>query len=217
MIANKACCFSLSLAARIIGAYTMSISILMINVLVSNFFSRNEDEEFFESVKTWAMLGLNWIQAFRYTDLQKKVQTAMVFFLIYIVLFLFASAYLALGSISRKHKCAVPWMYLQTINIIDQTVALSGYLIRDRQDATLTKSVVCSIYLILSVYLWMLVQAARKQWYEEQQNHVEYEPRVSDPAPTSSTMNGSGLKSPSFLSQNFSMFALPQPPMILPK
>ncbi|CAL1674588.1 unnamed protein product [Lasius platythorax] len=215
MVTHKVCCIGVSLAARIIGAYTMSISILMINVLVSNFFSRKEDEEFFEFIKTWAILGINWMQAFKYTHLQKKGQIAMVCFLIYIVLFLMAGAYLAFGSILRRHKCAVPWMYLQMINIIDQTVALSGHIIHDRRNIILTKSVACSIYLILSAYLSMVVQAARKQWYEEQQNHVEYEPRISDPPASSTT--GSGLKSPSFLSQNFSMFESPRPPTILPK
>ncbi|XP_029166332.1 uncharacterized protein LOC114937098 [Nylanderia fulva] len=214
MIANKVCCISVSLAARIVGAYTMSISILMINVLVSNFFSRIDDEEFFETAKTWAILGLNWMQAFRYSELINRVQTAMVFFLIYSVLYLFASAYLALGSISRRHKCAVPWMYLQMINIIDQTIALIGYLIRDREDTALVKSMTCSIYLIWNVYLWTIVQVARKQWYEEQQNHVECELRESDPDPPSSSTNGSNLKSPSFLSQNF--FIL-EPSTILPK
>lgn len=103
----------------------------MINVLVSNFFSRKEDEEFFEFVKTWAILGINWMQAFKYTHLQKKGKTriemlellsssikqydatsyvsgqiAMVCFLIYIVLFLMAGAYLAFGSISVSvSKC----------------------------------------------------------------------------------------------------------------
>ncbi|KAL6264792.1 hypothetical protein P5V15_004889 [Pogonomyrmex californicus] len=212
METRKLCCISVSFAARIIGAYTMSTSILLINVLVSNFFSREGDEDFFESVKTWAMLGLNWVQAVRYTQLQKKAQTAMICFLIYVVSFLLASAYLALGSISRRHKCAVPWMYLQMISIIDQTVALSDHIIHERQAAIyMWYTMICSIYLILNVYFWMIVQTARKQWYDEQQN---CESTVLDPIPTSTN---NGLKSPSFLSQNFSMFESPRPPTILPK
>ncbi|XP_072745086.1 uncharacterized protein [Anoplolepis gracilipes] len=211
----KTCCIDMSFAARIVGTYTMSISILMINVLVSNFFARMEDEDFFESVTSWAIFGLNWMQAFRYTHLQKKAQTAMVCFLIYIILFLLASMYLAMGSISRRHKYAVPWMYLQIINIIDQTVALCDQIIYD-ENVTLATSVTCSSYLILSVYLWMIVHAARNQWYEVQQNHVECESTMSDFLPELPT-DGSGLKSPSFLSQNFSMFESPRPPTILPK
>ncbi|XP_011637902.1 uncharacterized protein LOC105427728 [Pogonomyrmex barbatus] len=212
METRKLCCISVSFAARIIGAYTMSTSILLINVLVSNFFSREGDEDFFESVKTWTMLGLNWVQAVRYTQLQKKAQTAMICFLIYVVSFLLASAYLALGSISRRHKCAVPWMYLQMISIIDQTVALSDHIIHERQAAIyMWYTMICSIYLILNVYFWMIVQTARKQWYDEQQN---CESTVLDPIPISTN---NGLKSPSFLSQNFSMFESPRPPTILPK
>lgn len=52
----------------------------------------------------------------------------------------------------RKHKCAVPWMYLQIINIIDQSVALSIHLTHSqKQYDALEKSMwyipVSSIYL----------------------------------------------------------------------
>jgi len=103
-------------------------SILLINVLVSNYFSREGDDDFFESVKTWALLGLNWMQAIqRYTQLQKKgkarshllldaqiasvnercnitlyilAQVALICFLIYAISFLLASTYLTIGSLS---------------------------------------------------------------------------------------------------------------------
>ncbi|XP_024873325.1 uncharacterized protein LOC112455551 [Temnothorax curvispinosus] len=208
------CCIGVSFAAKIIGAYTMSTSVLLINVLVSNFFSRDEDDDFFESVKTWAMLGVNWMQAMRYTQLQKKAQAALICFLIYAVSFLLASAYLALGSISRRHMSAVPWMYLQTISVIDQTVALCGHIIHDRQTTFyLWYITICSIYLILSVYFWKVVEAARNQWYDEQNRIASIESSVLEFVSTPS----SGSKSPSFLSQNFSMFESPRPPTILPK
>ncbi|EZA50826.1 hypothetical protein X777_10459 [Ooceraea biroi] len=120
---------------------------------------------------------------------------------------------------TRKHKCAVPWMYLQIISIIDQTVALSLLIMHDEQNSAFTKTVwyipVASIYLVLSMYFWMIVQTARRVWYEEQQNQVDYDPRISISvsAPTSSNSS----KSPSFLSQNFSMFESPRPPTILCK
>ncbi|KAH0953608.1 hypothetical protein HN011_000100 [Eciton burchellii] len=214
---NKLCCIGVSLAARIIGTYTMSISILMINVLMSNFFSRKGDEDFFDSLKNWTVLGLNWMESIRYMQLQKKAQIAMTCFLVYVLLFLLASAYLALGSISRRHKCAVPWMYLQMISIIDQTVALSFHLTHAEQNSAFARATwytpVSSVYLVLSVYLWMIVQAARRMWYDEQ-NRADYDPRISDSLPA---IRSDGLKSPSFLSQNFSMFESPRPPTILSK
>ncbi|XP_077265897.1 uncharacterized protein LOC143899464 [Temnothorax americanus] len=214
MESRSLCCIGVSFAARIIGAYTMSTSVLLINVLVSNFFSRDEDDDFFESVKTWAMLGVNWMQAMRYTQLQKKAQAALICFLIYAVSFLLASAYLALGSISRRHMSAVPWMYLQTISVIDQTVALCSHIIHDRQTTFyLWYITICSIYLILSAYFWMVVEAARNQWYDEQNRIASIESSVLEFVSTPS----SGSKSPSFLSQNFSMFESPRPPTILPK
>jgi hypothetical protein len=44
----------------------------MINVLMSNFFSRKGDEDFFDSLKNWTVLGLNWMESIRYMQLQKK-------------------------------------------------------------------------------------------------------------------------------------------------
>ncbi|XP_012531788.1 uncharacterized protein LOC105834101 [Monomorium pharaonis] len=210
------CCISVSLVARIIGAYTMSTSLLLINVLVSNFFSRKGDDDFFESIKTWAILGVNWMQAIRYTHLQKKAQTALICFLIYAITFLLASAYLALGSILRRHMSAVPWMYLQMISVIDQTVALSNHIIHEQQSTLyLWYITVCSIYLMMSVYSWMIVEAARNQWYDERNQIANIEPNILDFVSTTSTSSSS--KSPSFLSQNFSMFESSRPPMILPK
>ncbi|XP_011708300.1 PREDICTED: uncharacterized protein LOC105463008 [Wasmannia auropunctata] len=212
------CCIGVSFATRIIGAYTMSTSILLINVLVSSFFSRDSDDDFFESVKTWAILGLNWMQAIqRYTQLQKKAQAALICFLIYAVSFLVASGYLTIGSLSKRHTSAVPWMYLQMISVIDQTVSLSNHIIHDQQSTLyLWYTTVCSVYLILSVYFWMVVESARNQWYNERNRIANCEPSMLD-FELAITPTSSDLKSPSFLSQNFSMFESPRPSTILPK
>lgn len=218
---TKVCCIGLSAAARIIGTYTMSLSILMINMLMSNFFSREKDEDFFKSIETWALLGLNWAQILRYSQIQKKAQTVLVCFLLYCVLFLMASAYLALGSISRKPKCAVPWMYLQMISIIDQSVALSIHLTRSPPDDVYDKSMwyipAATAYLLLCAYFWLVVQEARRQWSTTQENSVEPRSRpAAAPAASGSAAASGEPKSPSFLSQNFFAFESPRPP-ILPK
>jgi len=44
----------------------------MINVLMGNFFSRKGDEDFFDSLKNWTVLGFNWMEAIRYMQLQKR-------------------------------------------------------------------------------------------------------------------------------------------------
>ncbi|CAK9821867.1 hypothetical protein ANTRET_LOCUS512 [Anthophora retusa] len=175
---SKLCCIGLSLATRIISTYTMSISILMINVLMSNYFSRETNHDFFDSVESWGLFGLNWMQVLRNSQMEKKAQTAMVFLLVYTILFLLTSAYLALGSISRKPKCAVPWMYLQMISIIDQSVALSIHLTHGPQCDVYDKSIwyipVSSVYLLLCAYFWMVVQAARKEWSNEQRSCTDF-------------------------------------------
>ncbi|XP_017886067.1 uncharacterized protein LOC108628572 [Ceratina calcarata] len=207
------CCIGLSLATRIISTYSMSVSILMINLLMSNYFSRVTDDEFFDTAEGWGLLGLNWMQILRTSQFDRKAQTAVVFFLVYAISFFLASAYLALGSISRKPKCAVPWMYLQMISIIDQSVALSIHLTHGLQYDVYDKSIwyipTSSVYLLLSVYLWTIVQATRKEWATEQQCTDLPLTEVMSPQD-----NGNGPKSPSFLSQNFSLF---ESPTILPK
>lgn len=202
-----------------IGTYTMSLSILMINVIMSKFFTKDRDEDFFDSIENWAFLGLNWVQILKSSQLQRKANTAIMCFLIYTMLFLLASVYLALGSISRKPKCAVPWMYLQMISIIDQSVALSIHLTHPPHYDVYDKSIwyipVSSFYLLLSAYFWMVVQAARREWCNGEENCSELDPRntISVIPPIS----GNAPKSPSFLAQNFSMFQSPRPPTILPK
>lgn len=216
---SKLCCIGLSLATRIIGTYTMSLSILTINVLMSNYFSRTTDNEFFNTIQNWSFLGLNWIQVLRNSQIETKAQTTVAFFFVYTISFLLASAYLTLGSISRKPKCAVPWMYLQMISIIDQSVALSIHLIHgsqyDAYDSSMWYIPVSSVYLLMCTYFWMVVQAARKQWAEERQNRADFDLR--DVVSATQSNNTNGPKSPSYLSQNFAMFESPRPHTILPK
>ncbi|XP_076232458.1 uncharacterized protein LOC143177976 [Calliopsis andreniformis] len=217
---NKLCCVGLSLSARIIGTYTMSLSILMINMLMSSYFSRTTDDEFFDSVGGWGLFGLNWMQVLKNSHVERKAETAVVFFLLYSMSFLLASAYLALGSISKRPKCAVPWMYLQMISIIDQSAALSIHLTHgpryDVYDKSMWYIPVSSVYLLLSAYFWLIVHIARKEWSEQQQQQVREEFDLRE-APQVSTSTASEPKSPSFLSQNFSSFQPPRPPTILPK
>ncbi|CAL7947796.1 unnamed protein product [Xylocopa violacea] len=216
---NKVCCIGLSLATRIISTYTMSLSILMINVLMSSYFSRVTDNDFFDFVESWGLVGLNWMHIVRNSQLERKAQTGAVFLLVYTISFLLASAYLALGSISRRPKCAVPWMYLQMISIIDQSVALSIHLTHGLQYDVYDQSVwyipVSSVYLLFCAYLWAIVRAARKEWANEQENCTDSP--LTEATSVTQPDNGNGLKSPSFISQNFSMFQSPRPPTILPK
>ncbi|XP_076654683.1 uncharacterized protein LOC143360040 isoform X2 [Halictus rubicundus] len=148
---SKLCCIGYSLAARIISTYTMSAAILIINVLMSDYFSRLTDNSFFDSVASWALLGLNWMQILRNLQVERRAEAAVVVLLVYAISFLLASVYLALGSISRRPKCAVPWMYLQMISIIDQSVALTIHLTHGSQYDVYDKSVwyipASSIYL----------------------------------------------------------------------
>lgn len=86
---------------------------------------------------------------------------------------------------------------------------------RQRGNCNDEQSITFSVDLVLTVYFWMVVHAARRKWYEEQQPPNEFDMRETVPA--TQPDNGSEPKSPSFLSQNFSMFQSPKPPTILPK
>ncbi|OAD60761.1 hypothetical protein WN48_04528 [Eufriesea mexicana] len=206
---KKLCCIGLPLATRLISTYTMSLSILMINLLMSNYFSRGTDNDFFDCVDDWGVFGLNWMQILR--NLQVKKKAALLKLANDLANFRVRS--------QRKPKCAVPWMYLQMISIIDQTVALSIHLTHEPQYNVYDKSMwyipVSTVYLLLSTYLWIVVQAARREWAIQQQDCTD-EP-LTEVATVTQPNNSNGPKSPSFLAQNFSMFESPRPPTVLPK
>lgn len=204
---NGLCCISLSIASRIIGTYTMSLSILMINVFMSHFFSKENEEDFFGTVESWAPIGLNWALVFRYFQLERRSQVVAICsysILAYGILFLTTSAYLAFGSIARKPKCAVPWLYMQMISIIDQSTALGIQLMHVQYDV-FDKSAwyipLSCVYLLLSAYFWMIVQSARKEWF----NGGHENQRITVSRISGNLSDEATTKSPSYVSLSFMM------------
>ncbi|XP_043685926.1 uncharacterized protein LOC122637687 isoform X2 [Vespula pensylvanica] len=129
------CCIGLSVASRIIGTYTLALSILIINVFMSHFFMGNHEHDFFGTLESWAPIGLNWTLIFKYFRLDRQSQVIAICsyaILVYSMLFLISSAYLTYGSITRKSKYAVPWLYMQMVSIIDQSTALGIQLMHER-------------------------------------------------------------------------------------
>ncbi|XP_011059381.1 PREDICTED: uncharacterized protein LOC105148973 isoform X2 [Acromyrmex echinatior] len=114
----------------------------------------------------------------------------------------------------KRHIAVMPWMYLQMGSVIDQAVSLCNHMIYDQRTALyFWYTTICSLYLVLSVYFWMVVEAARNQWYNEQGRDANCESFMLNIVSTSTNSNP---KSPSFLSQNFSMFEQSHPSTILP-
>ncbi|KAL2717005.1 uncharacterized protein V1478_012705 [Vespula squamosa] len=97
------CCIGLSVASRIIGTYTLALSILIINVFMSHFFMGNHEHDFFGTLESWAPIGLNWTLIFKYFRLDRESQVIAICsyaILVYSMLFLISSAYLTYGSIT---------------------------------------------------------------------------------------------------------------------
>lgn len=44
----------------------------MINLLMSRYFSRTTDEEFFNSIESWGILGFNWLQVLKNLQVRYK-------------------------------------------------------------------------------------------------------------------------------------------------
>ncbi|KAJ8680756.1 hypothetical protein QAD02_016543, partial [Eretmocerus hayati] len=145
------CCVSLTLAVKLIGTYGLSLSILMINMLVSNFFSAQEEESFVIALESWMLFGLNWTYVMKSLRVVETARTLLTCVLIYSALSLVANALLALGSLLKKPDYVLPWMYMQMISIIDQTISLIMQLTQDDktsdQDNSILYIPVCSIYL----------------------------------------------------------------------
>ncbi|XP_035717595.1 uncharacterized protein LOC118439721 isoform X1 [Vespa mandarinia] len=196
------CCIGLSVASRIIGTYTLALSILIINVFMSHFFIGNHEHDFFGTVESWAPIGLHWALVFKYFRLDRQSQVIAICsyaIFVYSMLFLISSAYLTYGSITRKSKYAVPWLYMQMISIIDQSTALGIQLIHERYDV-FDKSTwyipLCCIYLLLNAYFWMVVQSSRREWSKniENQQISQISGNLTDEVTT---------KSPSYVSLSF--------------
>ncbi|XP_043275377.1 uncharacterized protein [Venturia canescens] len=214
---NKFYCLSLTTAARIIGAFGLSTSILMINIIMSDFFSRKTDEEFLDSVEMWSLLGLNWTQFMKNIRISKRVELVLACFLGYSFLLLLVSAFLALGTVCRKPHYAVPWLYLQMFNIIDQTISLCIRLIHEPYYDSYDKSnwyiPLSSVYLVAMVSVWMTVYSARLEWYEYVGPFDSYEIfNAGQSAETSVDFNVP--KTPSYVAQ--SRMVLNSPPPHIP-
>ncbi|XP_011505852.1 PREDICTED: uncharacterized protein LOC105368528 [Ceratosolen solmsi marchali] len=216
---GKMCCISLTLAVKLIGTFGLSLSILMINMLVSDFFSKQHEEEFIIALESWMLFGLNWTYVMKNLKVVETARTLLTCVLIYSVLSLVANALLALSSLLKKPNYVLMWMYMQMISIFDQTIALTMQLTRDDKSDGEDKSAwyipVCSIYLLISGYFWMVVSAARREWIKNREDCDQViaidtmrSPQISD--------NANMPKSPSFLSSNIGGIAYDFPKSLPP-
>ncbi|XP_015607953.1 uncharacterized protein LOC107273873 [Cephus cinctus] len=213
---ERICCMGLTLASRIIGMIGLTSSILLINVLVSDFFSNQEENFFASAIDSWILFGLNWTQLVKNSEFNRPTDSILLCFLIYSLAFLCASGLLILGSIYKKRFYAMPWLFLELISITDQFVALIVLLTQDI-DSELFDSYpwytpLSSLCLLISVYFWMTVYNAQKEWYLNSINSRWN----SDPNCISTVTVINTPKTPSVLAQNFSLFESPLPP-VLPK
>ncbi|XP_016838345.1 uncharacterized protein LOC100679768 isoform X1 [Nasonia vitripennis] len=216
---TKVCCVSLTLAAKLIGTFGLSLSILMINMLVSNFFSTQEEEEFVIALESWMLFGLNWTYVMKSLKVVETARTLLTCVLIYSALSLVANALLALGSLLKKPTYVLPWMYMQMVSIIDQTIALTMQLTQEEKDDPQdAKSVwyvpACSIYLLVSSYFWMVVSSARREWILNGDDEYD-EFTTARSAPVQVSNDANMPKTPSFLSRNVALvcdYPSPLPP-----
>ncbi|XP_014214881.1 uncharacterized protein LOC106644046 [Copidosoma floridanum] len=214
------CCMSLTLAVKLIGTYGMSLSILMINMLISNFFSSRKEDKLIIALESWMLLGFNWTFVIKSMKVVETARMLLICVLIYSSLFLVANALMTLGSLLKKPDYLLPWMYMQMISIIDQTISLAVQLSsNDAPDKWGLYLPACSIYLVLSSYFWMLVSSARQEYM----NELESESRGRTSTMVTSSPAGRSLrdsnvpKTPSYLSCDIAyVFDHPQP-MIRPR
>ncbi|XP_011302391.1 uncharacterized protein [Fopius arisanus] len=199
---NHVCGIGITLAARIIAALGLSISIFMINILVSEFFSSEGGHKFSEAIETWSLLGLHWTQFVRNYKIPKQEQIILICILGYSLLFLISSTLLALGTVHRKPKYTLPWLYLQMISIVDQTVALTLHLVcpDDNNEKFQWYIPVSSIHLLITIYFWMIVFTAREDWSISPHRHSDI---VYYDTPEETPRDSNLPKTPSFVAQYF--------------
>ncbi|XP_034949112.1 uncharacterized protein [Chelonus insularis] len=203
------CCISLTIAARIIAALGLSTAILMINVVVSEYFVRIEDDEFLTAIKSWTLIGLNWTRCIKSLKLTNEVQVTFICLLSYATLLLTVNGLLAIGTIYKKSKHALPWMYVQIFSIADQMTSVIIFLTSSSINSNQTSQIQASsplscIYLITNMYFWLIVFSAREQWIRKSElslNNGNPSAIITEPPRDSNVP-----KTPSYLSQNQSFF-----------
>ncbi|XP_014223330.1 uncharacterized protein LOC106650062 [Trichogramma pretiosum] len=214
------CCVDRALAVKLIGTFGLSLSILMINMLVSNFFARPEEEDFILAIESWVLFGLNWTFVMRNLQVVETAQALMTCVIIYTLISLFANALLALGALLRKPSYTLPYMYIQMISIADQTFALMIQLAKSGDSQNYDKSgwyiPACSAYLLLSAYFWMIVSDARREWLDNERTS-EIEAALAGVSRHSqlqgNAMDSNLPKTPSYISTGlFSFDRSPCPP-----
>ncbi|KAK0172218.1 hypothetical protein PV328_005565 [Microctonus aethiopoides] len=161
------CCMSLSLASRIIATLGLSVSILMLNIVISEFFGRPRDE-FFTAVEPWSFLGLNWTRFLHNSNIPNRVLVIFSCYFGYLILYLITSSLLAIGTVIRQSQFASPWLYFQIVSIADQLVTLILNLTTVPAPENAERShwyiPLCSLYLMYTIYVWMVVYAASEEW-----------------------------------------------------
>ncbi|XP_051153351.1 uncharacterized protein LOC127276752 [Leptopilina boulardi] len=197
-------CISYSLAIKLIGSFGVTVSILMINILVTDFFSAEEPNAFSITVESWTLFGLNWTYFVK--NIQKSYQAKLLLFcvLFYAGCSFVANTMLCLAAISKRPNFLVPWIYIQIISIMDQSFAIfmnlfnSDFKFYNKSNWSMSLS---SSYLLLSAYFLLIVRSARKNWldYPERTIHISTITRTQE------VQQGFNLpKSPSYLAdQNF--------------
>ncbi|XP_033229208.1 uncharacterized protein LOC117180808 [Belonocnema kinseyi] len=161
-------CISFSLATRLIGTFGLTVSILMINILATSFLSTEDLDQISATIESWTLFGLNWTFIVKKTQGQKHAEVLMICILLYAGISLIVNGLLSFASTSRKPQLTLPWICVQVINIIDQSIAIAVHLsctdFSSRGKRSPWYMPISSMYLVLSAYFLIIVCAARKEW-----------------------------------------------------
>lgn len=200
-------CISYSLATKLVGSFGITVSILMINILVTDFLSAEEPDKFSLTVESWTLFGLNWTYFVKNVQKTYQAKILLCCVLFYAGCSFVANTMLCLASISKRPNFLTFWIYLQIISIIDQSFAIVMNLLNSdlkffkKSDWSMPLS---SSYLLLSAYFLIIVRSARKHWldYPQRSTHISTITRSHE------VEQGFNLpKSPSYLAeQNYMNF-----------
>lgn len=172
-------------ATRIIGICNMIILGCTTSLFSIKYISSKTEIDFYIFIQYLNPLGSIWLHLFitsNSTNIAIISIFSMYMYFFFATLFSIANIYLMIAPYFRKPTYTIPWLIIQTISIINQSVSFIFSFVQNLSRTEPSFFIYSEIwffpmsglYLIFSIYSWSTVNDTRKKWIKEQSNHRRF-------------------------------------------
>ncbi|XP_031365331.1 uncharacterized protein LOC102678561 [Apis dorsata] len=169
-------------AIRIIGICNMIILGFITSLFSIKYISSKTEIDFYIFIQYLNPFGSIWLHLFITSNSTNIAIFPMYIYFFFATLFSIANMYLIIAPYFRKSTYTIPWLIIQTISIINQSIS---FVLSFVQNLSRTEPPffiyseiwffpMSGLYLIFSIYSWSTVNDTRKKWIKEQSNHRRF-------------------------------------------